>query len=128
MLLAGAAISGVKGPLVPFCADLYFSSRVGGTTVHFVAYVSEQWQGCYSPEQRGSVMRSPIDIDHAHSRAIRQEIGERLQQYMRVEPELPASIRKHVNGLGESRKIGTLQSFLTWNHGFRGRAKRGREP
>jgi len=73
-------------------------------------------------------MRSPIDIDRTHSRAIRQEIGERLQQYMSVEPELPASIRKHVNRVGESRKIGTLQSFLTWNHGFRGRAKRGREP
>jgi hypothetical protein len=41
-------------------------------------------------------MRNPIDIDHAHNRAIRQEIGERLQQHMRVEPELPASIRRQV--------------------------------
>ena len=73
-------------------------------------------------------MHNQIDIDHAHSLAIWQEIGERLQQYIRVEPELPASIRKHVNRLGESRKIGTLQSFPTWNYGFRGRAKRGREP
>jgi hypothetical protein len=73
-------------------------------------------------------MRSPIDIDHVHSRAIRQEIGERLQQYMRVEPELPASIKKCVNSLGESRKIGTLQSFPPLNRGFRNRLKTGRQP
>jgi hypothetical protein len=60
-------------------------------------------------------MRSPTDIDHAHRQAIRQEIGERLQQYMRVEPELPPRIRKYVNRLGESRKISTLQSFRTGN-------------
>ena len=69
-------------------------------------------------------MRNPIDIDHAHSRAIRQEIGERLQQHIRVEPELPASLKKHVNRLGESGKVGTLQSFPTWNRGFRNRQKR----
>ena len=33
-------------------------------------------------------MRNPIDIDRAHSRAIWQEIGERLQPYLRVEREL----------------------------------------
>ena len=49
-------------------------------------------------------MRSPIEIDHAHSRAIWQEIGERLQQHMRVEPELPASIRRQVDRLGEGWK------------------------
>jgi hypothetical protein len=69
-------------------------------------------------------MRSPIDIEHVL--AIRQEIGERLQQYMRVEPELPASIKKYVNRLGDGRKIGTLQSFPTWNRGFRNRLKKGR--
>ena len=46
-------------------------------------------------------MRNPIDVDHTHSRAIWQEIGERLQQYLRAEPELPASIRRHVDRLGE---------------------------
>jgi hypothetical protein len=69
-------------------------------------------------------MRSPIDIDHVHSRAIRQEIGERLQQYMRVDPELPTSIKKHVNRLAESGKIGKLQSSPTWNRGFRNWRKR----
>ena len=69
-------------------------------------------------------MRSPIEIDHAHSRAIWQEIGERLQQHMRVEPELPTSIKKHVNRLSESGKISKLQSSPTWNRGFRNWRKR----
>jgi hypothetical protein len=47
-------------------------------------------------------MRNPIDIDHAHSWAIRQEIGERLQQYMRAEPKLPTRIRRQLDRLGES--------------------------
>ena len=72
-------------------------------------------------------MRSPIDIDHVHSRAIRQEIGERLQQYMRVDPELPTSIKKHVNRLGESGKIGKLQSSPTWNR-VSGFGENGPEP
>ena len=63
-------------------------------------------------------MRNPIDIDHVHSRVIRQEIGERLQQHIRVEPELPVSLKKHVNRLGESSKISKLQSSPTWNRGF----------
>jgi len=36
-------------------------------------------------------MRNPIDIDYTHSRAICREIGERLQQYLRAEAELPAA-------------------------------------
>jgi hypothetical protein len=68
-------------------------------------------------------MRSPIDIDQVHSRAIRQEIGERLQQYMRLEPEPPASIMKHVDRLGENSKIGSLQWFPTWKPGLRNRLK-----
>ena len=48
-------------------------------------------------------MRNPIDVDHSHNWAIRQEIGERLQRYLRAEPELPASIRRQVDRLGESQ-------------------------
>ena len=73
-------------------------------------------------------MRSPIDIDYVHNRAIRQEIGERLRQYLIAEPELPASIRRQVDRVGESWRASRLQSFPTRNHGFRRRAKRGREP
>ena len=46
-------------------------------------------------------MRNPIDIDHTHSRAICREIGERLQQYLRVEAELPASMREQIHQLRE---------------------------
>jgi hypothetical protein len=46
-------------------------------------------------------MRNPIDIDDTHSRAICREVGERLHQYLRVEPELPASIGKQVERLRE---------------------------
>ena len=45
------------------------------------------------------VMRNRIDIDYSHSRAIRQEIGERLQRYLRAEPELPASIGRQLDRL-----------------------------
>jgi hypothetical protein len=46
-------------------------------------------------------MRNPISIDHKHSRAISQEIGERLQACLRVEPELPAIMRMQIDRLRE---------------------------
>jgi hypothetical protein len=46
-------------------------------------------------------MRNAIDIDDKHSRAICREIGERLQTYLKVKPELPASFRKQVDQLRE---------------------------
>ena len=47
--------------------------------------------GVYLPE-RGFVMRNRIDIDPNHSRAIVQEIGERLHAFLKEEPELPGSL------------------------------------
>jgi hypothetical protein len=44
-------------------------------------------------------MPNPIDIDHKHSRAIVQEIGEKLRASLRPEAELPANIRKQVDRL-----------------------------
>ena len=44
-------------------------------------------------------MRNSVDIDHRHSRAICDEIGERLQSYLRIEPELPVSLRMQVEQL-----------------------------
>jgi len=44
-------------------------------------------------------MRNPIDIDYTHSRAICREIGERLQQYLRAEAELPASMSEQIRQL-----------------------------
>jgi len=46
-------------------------------------------------------MRNRIDIDHTHSRAISREIGERLRASLRVEPELPPSIRNQIERLRE---------------------------
>jgi hypothetical protein len=60
--------------------------------------MSRRAGGVYPNE--GTLMRNnPIDIDHKHSRAICEEIGERLQAYLRVEPELPASLKKRVDQL-----------------------------
>ena len=44
-------------------------------------------------------MRNPIDIDYTHSRAICREIGGRLQQYLRAEAELPASMSEQIRQL-----------------------------
>ena len=55
-------------------------------------------------------MRNPVDIDRRHSRAICDEIGERLQWHLKIESELPASMRKQVHQLqeleGQSPSIG----------------------
>ena len=46
-------------------------------------------------------MGNRIDIDYRHSRAIVQEIGERLRAILREEPELPASLRLQIDQLRE---------------------------
>jgi hypothetical protein len=46
-------------------------------------------------------MHNRIDIDRRHSLAISREIGERLQASLRVEPELPPSIKNQVERLRE---------------------------
>ena len=46
-------------------------------------------------------MRNRIDIDSKHSRAIVQEIGERLHTFLQEEPELPESLRTQIDRLCE---------------------------
>ena len=46
-------------------------------------------------------MRNRVDIDPKHSRAIVQQIGERLAAFMKEEPELPASLRAQIDRLRE---------------------------
>jgi hypothetical protein len=46
-------------------------------------------------------MRNRIDIDPKHSRAIVQEIGERLRAFPKEEPELPGSLRTQIDQLRE---------------------------
>ena len=69
-------------------------------------------------------MRNPIDIDHTHSRAICREIGERLQQYLRAETELPASMREQVHRLQELE--GRSPSIVPdMEHGFGNEPRKG---
>lgn len=46
-------------------------------------------------------MRNRIDKDPKRSRAIVQEIGERLRAFLKEEPELPASLRTQIDRLRE---------------------------
>ena len=46
-------------------------------------------------------MRNRIDIDSKHSRAIVQEIGERLHAFLKEEPELPERLRTQIDRLRE---------------------------
>ena len=59
--------------------------------------------GAFFPE-RGLVMRNRIDIDPKHSRAIAQEIGERLRAFLKEEPEVPGSLRTQIDRLRESEE------------------------
>jgi hypothetical protein len=46
-------------------------------------------------------MRDRIDVDPKHSRAIVQEIGERLRGILKEEPELSGSLRAQIDRLRE---------------------------
>jgi len=46
-------------------------------------------------------MRNRIDIGPKHSRAIAQEIGERLRAFQKEELELPRSLRTQIDRLRE---------------------------
>jgi hypothetical protein len=68
--------------------------------------------GAFLPE-RGCVMRNRIDIDSKHSRAIVQEIGERLRAFLQEEPELPGSLRAQINRLRELEE--QSPSIIRWD-------------
>jgi hypothetical protein len=65
-------------------------------------------------------MHNRIDIDHRHSLAISREIGERLQSSLRVEPELPPSIRNQIERLreleGQSPSVGPTMEHDAGNN------------
>jgi hypothetical protein len=62
-------------------------------------------------------MRNRIDVDPKHSRAIVQEIGERLRAVLKEEPELPGSLRAQIDRLrdleGQSPSI--IASTERWD-------------
>ena len=47
-------------------------------------------------------MRNRIDIDSKHSRAIVQEIGERLRAFLQEEPDPPECLRTQIDRLRQS--------------------------
>ena len=68
--------------------------------------------GAFLPE-RGFVMRNRIDIDSKHSRAIVQEIGERLRAFLQEEPEPPERLRAQINRLRELEE--QSPSIIRWD-------------
>ena len=53
-------------------------------------------------------MRNRIDIDPKHSRAIVQEIGERLRVCLKEESELPGSLSAQIDRRRELEKLSPL--------------------
>src|SRR4029450_2271515 len=68
--------------------------------------------GAFLPE-RGFAMRNRSDIDSKHSRAIVQEIGERLRTFLKEEPELPGILRAQINRLRELEE--QSPSIIRWD-------------
>ena len=46
-------------------------------------------------------MGKHFDLDHKHSRAIVQKIGERLRTSLKPEPDVPARLREQIDRLRE---------------------------
>ena len=63
--------------------------------------------------ERGFVMRNRIDIDSKHSRAIVQEIGERLRAFLQEEPDPPEGLRTQINRLRELEE--QSPSIIRWD-------------
>lgn len=78
------------------------------------------------------MMRNRIEIDHTHSRAISQEIGERLRASLREEPELPPSIRNQIERLreleGQSPSIVSPSIVPTMEHGAGNEPRTSKRP
>jgi hypothetical protein len=59
--------------------------------------------------------RIDIDIDPKHSRAIVQEIGERLRVLLKEEPELPGSLRTQIDRLHEEQSPSIIPAAEPWD-------------
>jgi hypothetical protein len=62
-------------------------------------------------------MPNRINIDHIHSRAIVQKIGERLRVLLKEEPELPATLRTQIDRLRalEEQSPSIIPSAERWD-------------
>ena len=72
--------------------------------------------GTFLPE-RGFVMRNRIDIDSKHSRAIVQEIGERLRAVLKEESECSGSLRTQIDRLRhlEEQPLSIIPAAERWD-------------
>ena len=59
-------------------------------------------------------MHNRIDIDSKHSRAIVQEIGERLRAFLQEEAETPERLRAQINQLRELEE--QSPSIIRWDN------------
>jgi hypothetical protein len=97
----------LQGPLFSKQA-LAQITKSGGVRFHFriASRANERAAGGCAPMLALSYpneasLRDRIDIDRKHSRAIVQEIAERLRAFLKEEPELPGSLRAQINRLHE---------------------------
>ena len=69
-------------------------------------------------------MRNRIDIDPKHSRAIVQEIGERLRAVLKEEPECRGSLRTQIDRLREleEQSPSIIPAAERWDRPRRGAA------
>jgi len=98
----------LQGPLFskPALAQI---AKNGGLRFHFrIASRARKRESCGRVRTNAGaytrtrlLMRNRIDIDPKHSRAIVQEIGERLRAFLKEEPELPECLRAQINRLHE---------------------------
>jgi hypothetical protein len=64
-------------------------------------------------------MRNRIHIDSKHSRALDQEIEERLRAFLQEEPDSPETLRRQIDRLREFWKSSHHQSFQRMRVGTR---------
>jgi hypothetical protein len=80
---------------------LRFRSKLLGVLARGTGVDAKCWHLLTLLPERGFTMHNRIDIDSRHSRAIVQEIGERLRAVLKEEPECPDSLRTQIDRLRE---------------------------
>jgi hypothetical protein len=96
-LLQGSLFSKTSARAVAKSGGLRFRSELS-------AVLASRRGGCQDwrfPTREAFVMHNRIDIDPKHSRAIVQEVGERLRAVLKEEPECPGSLRTQIDRLRE---------------------------
>ncbi len=99
----------LQGPLCSRTSARADSQKRRSPVSFRIASRARKWESCGRGGRQcwcfltrtSLLMRNRIDIDPKHSRAIVQEIGERLRVFLKEEPELPGSLRAQIDRLRE---------------------------